>query len=131
MGHLPDRFRAHAIAAQLFRRPGTAVVAVSGGADSVALLDLPAAADLALVARIRKPEFLAGIRTPVLLASPGREMVVSPAAQRRAARLLPDCTLVELPQSKHDPFLEHDRVRAYWFSCIDRFIAERLVKTAH
>ena len=86
---------------------------------------------LALVARIRKPEFLAGIRTPVLLASPGREMVVSPAAQRRAARLLPDCTLVELPQSKHDPFLEHDRVRAYWFSCIDRFIAERLVKTAH
>src|SRR5205823_6083320 len=40
MGHLPDRLRAHAIAAQLFRRPGTAVVAVSGGADSVALLDL-------------------------------------------------------------------------------------------
>jgi lysophospholipase len=86
---------------------------------------------LALVARIRKPEFLAGIRTPVLMASPGREKVVSPAAQRRAARLLPDCTLVELRESKHDPFLEHDRVRAYWFACIDRFIAERLVKTPH
>jgi tRNA(Ile)-lysidine synthase len=40
MGHLPDRFRAHVVAAQLFRRPGTAVVAVSGGADSVVLLDL-------------------------------------------------------------------------------------------
>jgi lysophospholipase len=58
-------------------------------------------------------------------------MVVSPAAQRRAARLLPDCTLVQLPGSKHDPFLEHDSVRAYWFNCIDRFIAERLSKTAH
>jgi lysophospholipase len=83
---------------------------------------------LALVARIRKPEFLAGIRTPVLMASPGREKVVSPAAQRRAAHLLPDCTLVELPESKHDPFLEHDRVRAYWFDCIDRFVAERLLR---
>ncbi len=40
MGPLLDRFRVHVIAAQLFRRPGTAVVAVSGGADSVALLDL-------------------------------------------------------------------------------------------
>ena len=86
---------------------------------------------LGLVARIRKPEFLALIRTPILLASPGREMVVSPAAQRRAARLLPDCTLVELPDSKHDPFLERDAVRAYWFDRIDRFIAERLAKAAH
>ncbi len=85
---------------------------------------------LALVVRIRKPEFLAAIHTPILLASPGREMVVSPAAQRRAARLLPDCTLVELPDSKHDPFLERDAVRAYWFDCIDRFIDERLVKPA-
>jgi lysophospholipase len=86
---------------------------------------------LGLVARIKKPEFLAAIKTPILMASPGREMVVSPAAQRRAARLLPDCTLVPLPGSKHDPFLEHDSVRAYWFYCIDRFIAERLSKTAH
>jgi lysophospholipase len=86
---------------------------------------------LGLVARIKKPEFLAAIKTPILMASPGREMVVSPAAQRRAARLLPDCTLVQLPGSKHDPFLEHDSVRAYWFYCIDRFIAERLNKTAH
>src|SRR6266581_2873200 len=79
---------------------------------------------LALVARISKPEFLTGIHTPILMGRAGREVVVSPAAQRRAARLLPDCTLIELPESKHDPFLEHDRVRAYWFSCIDRFIAE-------
>lgn len=40
MEHLPERFRAHAVAARLFERPGTAVVAVSGGSDSVALLDL-------------------------------------------------------------------------------------------
>ena len=37
---LPERFRAHVTRARLFRTPGTALVAVSGGADSVALLDL-------------------------------------------------------------------------------------------
>jgi lysophospholipase len=86
---------------------------------------------LGLVARISKPEFLTAIGTPILLGRPGREVVVSTKAQRRAARLLPDCTLVELRESKHDPFLERDAIRDYWLSCLDRFIAERLVTTPH
>src|SRR5918996_5360848 len=40
MTTLLDRFRAHARGARLFPRAGEAVVAVSGGPDSVALLDL-------------------------------------------------------------------------------------------
>src|SRR6266853_431997 len=40
MAALFDRFRAHLETARLFRKPGVALVAVSGGADSVALLDL-------------------------------------------------------------------------------------------
>ena len=84
---------------------------------------------LALVARISKPEFLAAIDTPILLGRPGREVVVSKKAQRRAARLLPNCTLVELPESKHDPFLERDAIRDYWLTCLDRFVAEHLIKT--
>lgn len=40
MGPLLERFRAHLARARLFPKPGTAVVAVSGGPDSVALLDL-------------------------------------------------------------------------------------------
>lgn len=86
---------------------------------------------LALVARISKVEFLASIDTPILLGRPGRDVVVSRAAQRRAARLLPNCTLVELTESKHDPFLERDAIRDYWLSCLNRFIAERVAKTAH
>ncbi len=86
---------------------------------------------LALVARISKPEFLASIGTPILLGRPGREIVVSKKAQRRAARLLPNCTLVELPESKHDPFLERDAIRDYWLASFDRFVAEHLIKTTH
>src|SRR3989442_13345914 len=37
---LSDRLRTHITRARLFPRPGTAIVAVSGGADSVALLAL-------------------------------------------------------------------------------------------
>ena len=37
---LPARVLAHIQATRLFREPGEAIVAVSGGADSVALLDL-------------------------------------------------------------------------------------------
>jgi lysophospholipase len=59
-----------------------------------------------LVARIRKPEFLAGIEIPILLASAGIESFVEPEAHRRAARLLPDCTLVEtraVSRKRRDP----------------------------
>ena len=79
-----------------------------------------------LVGRIVSPEFLAAIHTPILLASAGIEGFVEPAAHRRAARLLPDCTLVEFPDSKHEPFLERDPIRDRWLDAIDRFVAERL-----
>jgi lysophospholipase len=81
---------------------------------------------LALLSRIGKPSFLAAVHTPILLGSAGHEHVVSPAAHHRAARLLPDCTLVELRESKHEPFLERDAIRDVWFDRIDRFLAERL-----
>jgi len=84
---------------------------------------------LGLIARIQKPEFLADVRTPILLASPEREVVVSTAAQRRAARFLSDCTLVNVPDSKHEPFLECDTIRDAWLHRVDRFIAERLITT--
>lgn len=81
---------------------------------------------LALVARIGKPRFLSEVTTPILLGSAGREHIVAPAAHHRAARLLPDCTLVELADSKHEPFLERDPIRNAWFERIERFLDDRL-----
>jgi lysophospholipase len=86
---------------------------------------------LGLVGRISKSDFLREVKTPILLGRPEREVVVSRAAQRRVAIQLPDCTLVELRQSKHDPFLERDAIRDYWLSCLDRFIAERVLDAPH
>ncbi len=83
-------------------------------------------AALRLVAQIARKKFLAAIDIPILLASAGRETFVRPEAHRRAARLLPDCTLVEFPDSKHEPFLERDAIRQSWLAAIDRFVTERL-----
>lgn len=84
---------------------------------------------LRLAARLERKEFLAGIHTPILLASAGLEIVLRPEMQRRAARLLPDCTLVEFPDSKHEPFLERDAIRTRWLAAIDTFISERLARS--
>jgi lysophospholipase len=81
---------------------------------------------LSLIAQIGKQRFLAGITTPILLGSAGREHIIAPAAHYRAARLLPDCTLVELPDSKHEPFMERDQIRDVWLDEIDRFLERRL-----
>jgi lysophospholipase len=82
---------------------------------------------LRLVARMAKARFLSG--TPILLASAGIETFLRPEAHHRAARLLPDCTLVEFPESKHEPFLERDAIRDRWFAAIDQFVAASLRRT--
>jgi len=81
---------------------------------------------LRLVGRIGRKEFLGAIATPILLGNPGIETFVRPAASRQAARLLPDCTIVDLPDSRHEPFLERDEIRDRWLAAIDGFLAERL-----
>jgi lysophospholipase len=81
---------------------------------------------LALLPRIQNSEFLQGVRAPILIGTPEYDSVVSPEAQLRAADLLPNCTLVELAGSRHDPFLERDCIRDDWLHQIERFLVERL-----
>jgi len=85
-------------------------------------------AALRLARRIGRKEFLCGIDTPILLGSAGLETFVPTESHRRASKLLPDCTLVEFPDSKHEPFRERDPIRNSWLEAIDRFIAERVAR---
>ena len=45
---------------------------------------------------------------------------------RAVLRAIPGLQLVELPESKHEPFLESDPIRNFWLDRVDRFISERL-----
>jgi lysophospholipase len=79
-----------------------------------------------LTERIQDADFLARIATPTLIGSAAVDAFVDPQAHRRAAQYMPCCTLVELPHSKHEPFLEADAVRDRWFAAIDSFLAQCL-----
>src|SRR5262249_52991217 len=63
---------------------------------------------------VRKPtaEQLRGLRTPILLLGTDRDRLVSPAAIRRAAALLPDAELHMFAEAAHELLRESDPVRS-------------------
>jgi lysophospholipase len=79
-------------------------------------------AALALCRRFEDPQLLAGVGTPVLIGSAGRDAFVDVAAHRRAASLLRACRHVELADARHDLFMEADRIRDRWLAEIDAFL---------
>ena len=75
-----------------------AVKRVREAAFDVILLDvmLPGKDGFEVCRELRR----SGIKTPILMGRPGREVVVSPKAQRRAASLLPDEQIVPTPYKR-------------------------------
>ncbi len=122
---LPDRFRTHVLRARLFRArpPGTAVVAVSGGADSVALLDL-----LHGVA----PEL--GLTLVVAHADHGIQVEsgnVGRMVRELAARYGLPFELGELRLGAATTETEARRARYAWLRAIQRRIGAAYLITAH
>jgi lysophospholipase len=68
------------------------------------------------------PSRLAGVETPVLLIGTERDRLVSPAAIRRAASLLPRAELVMYDDSAHEILRERDEVRLRALASIDAFV---------
>ena len=52
----------------------------------------------------------------------GMWVVHIPAAEHRAATLLPRAALVPYPGARHELFLERDNIRGDWLMEIDRFL---------
>jgi len=75
---------------------------------------------------LHKPEVLQRITTPVFMASAGKDVIVRNDAQHAAARHLPDCTITDYPESKHDIWMENDAIRAPLLDALDTFLADRL-----
>jgi lysophospholipase len=70
---------------------------------------------------LSRPEVLARIRIPLLLALAGRDIIVGTAATRRAARLIPGARLHELPTARHEILQEEDDIRAAFWRAFDAF----------
>ena len=71
------------------------------------------------------PAKLAGVRTPVLLIGTERDRLVSPAAIRRAAALLPRAELEMVDDAAHEILRERDAVRLRALARIDEFLDRR------
>ena len=78
------------------------------------------------VAILRSRGYPERIATPVLMISAEADRVVSNAAQARLAARLPDCRLEIIPDSRHEPLMETDEVRAQVFALFDAFVDEVL-----
>jgi lysophospholipase len=68
------------------------------------------------------PSKLAGVEVPVLLIGTGRDRLVSPAAIRRAASLLPRAELEMFDEAAHEILRERDEVRLKALARIDAFL---------
>ena len=70
------------------------------------------------------PEKLRRVELPILILATERDRLVSPAAIRRVARLLPGAELTMFADSGHEILREADAVRLVAFARIDSFLAE-------
>lgn len=73
-------------------------------------------------ALLSNPKLLKRIEIPVLLASAGDDRVVSSRAIARAAKLIPHGDLLEIPQARHEIFMERDQYRKPFLRKIDGLI---------
>lgn len=61
---------------------------------------------------------------PCLFATAGDEKLVDNHASRSLASRIPTCTLIDIPHSKHEIFMETDDVRARFWDAFDKLLAE-------
>lgn len=123
MASLPSRLARHIARARLFRQPGAAVLAVSGGADSVALLDLlhtlGPACGLELVIAHADHGIAPDSRT------------VGQSVRDLAARYRLPFELGELHLGPHATETTARRARYAWLRDVQRRHAARYLVTAH
>lgn len=77
---------------------------------------------------LNRPRFLRNIKTPVLLAIAGKDRLVDNAAIRRAAKLMPHADILELPESRHEIFMETDDIRARFLKAFEDLLIKVAVR---
>jgi lysophospholipase len=76
--------------------------------------------------KLKRPRVLREIRTPIHIASAGRDVIVDNRAHARAARYLPDCAVTHYADAKHDIWMETDAIREPLLATLDQFLADKV-----
>jgi lysophospholipase len=74
------------------------------------------------VQAFQDPDFLAGIKVPVLLLVGLNEKVVSVSAIEKLGRNLPSGKLIRIPGAAHEVMMEQDRYREMFWAALDGFL---------
>lgn len=75
------------------------------------------------IAMVMAPGALESVRTPLLLALAGQEVIVSNRAIESAAGRLPNARLVRFPDARHEILREQAAIRQAFWEEVDRFLA--------
>lgn len=74
------------------------------------------------IALTERPTFARAIRTPTLIVAAEHDRIVVAPATERLARAMPDATLIEIADSRHEILIERDPIRALFWQQFDRFL---------
>lgn len=110
--HDPARYAAYQ--AQIRAEPALALGSPTYGWLNAALRS---------VRQLARPDYLAAIRTPVLILLAQKDRLVAADSLRHAAALLPKGEIVEVAGASHEIMIETDEIKAVFWRAFDDFIA--------
>ncbi len=76
---------------------------------------------------VRNKDFLKSVKTPLLLATAGRENLVNNRSIQRVASLLENTTLINLPDSGHEIIMERDEIRNKFLKSFEDLIKTNII----
>ncbi len=71
---------------------------------------------------LQKKSYLRKIELPVLVATAGKDFIVSSKATKKLVSRLPQGELLELPEAQHEILMERDEIRNQFLAKFDEFI---------
>ncbi len=77
---------------------------------------------------LHQASVLKGIETPIVIALAGKDALVDNKALRRAVRMLPHATLLELTESHHEILMEADPIRQRFLQAFEELLSRAAVR---
>ncbi len=76
---------------------------------------------------LRRKSYLEKIKTPIMIATAGQDIVVSSKATEKLVSNLPDAELLDLPDANHEILMERDEIRNRFLTYFDDFLQRKVL----